>query len=380
MTAMSPSLFKFSKAGRHLGIWVFTLLAVGPLGLAQREPDWPNSHATVAGSETVLGYTLSPDTRTILGTGSHSGEVLLRLPSVCRQGVAELAGMLQQGAGIVVCMVWQSSGAQGFNNHIEIFRGRPGTEAALVHDFTLLGGPYFRVSFFQPPDTRDTPKVLIDIYAGRLYYTTYLLAPDRQSVEKLFDASGYEFTDLDGDGVYELIVSDGRWSDSAWCIDLFGFSFYPRIFVRDGAGYQMAWPLPGEANFRVAAVHDLRGDGVAELIVLQDRVGQGQPATPTVAVYRLDQKVFRLVAQASLPADRIAFTQIGFRDSLDGKEILVRTASPAAVVQPPDALARANAVHLISELAQCDPKGPGTTGAAYILRADRLEPVQYQKR
>jgi hypothetical protein len=378
MTALTPEwlrLFKPARAARHLGMCLFTFFAVGPLGLAQREPDWPNSHAKVAG---LLGYTLSPDTRTILGTGSHSGEVLLRLPSVSRQGVAELAGMLQQGADIEVFMVWQSPGIpQGFENHIEIFRGRPGTEAALVHDFTLLGGPGGRVSFFQPPDARDSPKVLIDIYAGTTYWTTYLLAPDRQSVEKLFDASGYEFTDLDGDGVYELIVSDGRWSDANWCIDLFGFSFYPRIFVRDGVGYQMAWPLPGEANFRVAAVHDLRGDGAAELIVLQDRVGAGQPTTPAVALYRLDQKVFRLVAQASLPADRIAFTEIGFRDSSDGKDILVRTASPATVVQPPDTLARA---HDKSELAQCDPQGPGTTGAAYILRADRLEPVQQRER
>jgi hypothetical protein len=285
--------------------------------------------------------------------------------------------MLQQGADIEVFMVWQSPRfPQGFDNHIEIFRGRPGTEAVLVHDFTLLGGPGGGVSFFQPPDARDSPKVLIDIYAGNLHWTTYLLAPDRHSVEKLFDASGYEFADLDGDGVYELIVWDGRWSDSAWCIDLFGFDFYPRIFVRDGVGYQMAWPLPGEANFRVAAVRDLRGDGVAELIVLQDRVGVGQPTTPAFGLYRLDQKVFRLAGRASLPPDRIAFAQIGFRDSFDGKEILVRTAPPAAVVQPPDALARANAVHLISDLAQCDPQGQGTAEAAYILRADRLEPVQ----
>src|ERR1700691_4137310 len=149
MTAMSPELLRLFKAARHLGIWVFTLLAVGPLGLAQREPDWPNSRAKVAG---LLGYTLSPDTRTILGTGSHSGEVLLRLPSVSRQGVAELAGMLQQGADIDVFLSWQSPGIpQGFDHHIEIFRGRPGTEAALVHDFALLGGPYSRISFFQPP-------------------------------------------------------------------------------------------------------------------------------------------------------------------------------------------------------------------------------------
>jgi hypothetical protein len=374
MRAMSPEFLKLYKAAGHLGRWVFTLLAVGPLGLAQGEPDWPNSHAAVAGSETVLGYTLSPDARTIQGTGSHSGKVLLRLPFVSRQGVAELAGMLQRGADIEVFLGWQIPGSpQGFDTHIEIFRGRLGTEAAFVHDFTLPGGPYWRVSLFEPPDARDTPKVLIDIYTGTTYWTTYVLAPDRRAIAKLFDASGYKFTDLDGDGVYELIASDGRWSDAAWCIDLFGFSFYPRIFVSDGAGYQMAWPLPGEANFRVAAVHDVRGDGGAELVVLQDLAGA---YTPTVALYRLDQKVFRLLAQASLPADQIAFTQIGFRDSFDGKEILVRTASPTAVAQTPDALARANQVHEKRELAQCDPQGPGATETAYILRADRLEPVQ----
>src|SRR5579863_3035712 len=132
------------KALRHWGICLFTLFSVGSLGLAQREPDWPNSRAKFAG---LPGYTLSPDTRTILGTGSHSGEVLLRLPSVSRQGVAELAGMLQQGAGIEVFLAWQSPGSpQGFDTHIEIFRGRPGAQAALLHDFTLPGGPGGRVS------------------------------------------------------------------------------------------------------------------------------------------------------------------------------------------------------------------------------------------
>ena len=98
-------------------------------------------------------------------------------------------------------------------------------------------------------------------------------------------------------------------------------------------------------------------------------MGAGEPTTPAVAVYKLDQKVFRLVAQAPLPAERIAFTQISF----NGNYVLVRTASPAAVVQPPDALARARDK---SELAQCDPQGPGATETAYILRADRLEPVR----
>jgi hypothetical protein len=113
----------------------------------------------------------------------------------------------------------------------------------------------------------------------------------------------------------------------------------------------MAWPLPGEANFRVAAVHDLRGDGAAELIVLQDRIGTGEPAAPRLAIYRLDQKLFRLVAQASLPEEQIAFPSIGVRDSSNGREIRVRTTPPAAV----------NVVNPTGP-GVCDPEGPGTTG------------------
>jgi hypothetical protein len=375
MTALTPEwlkLFKPARTARHWGMCLFAFFTMGPLGLAQRGLSWPNSRATIEGSETVLDYQLSSDERTILGTGSRSDEVLLRLPSVNRKAVPKLLGMLQQGTDIELFLGWLNPESEP-PSHIEIFRGRPGTEAALVHDFALLGGPYSDIRFFQPPDTRDTPKVLVDVFAGTTYWTTYLLAPDRQSVEKLFDASGYQFADLNGDGIYELVVWDGRWSDVNWCLDMFGFGFFPRIFVADGNAYKMAWPLPGEANFRVAAVHDLRGDGAAELIVLQDRIGSGEPTTPALAIYKLDQKLFRLVTQASLPAKQIAFPSIGFRDSFDGKEILVRTAAPATARQP-DTVPRGEIS--ASDLLQCDPEGSGTTETAYILRADRLEPVR----
>lgn len=364
--AVPPGLLGRFKATRHWGICLFTFFTVGPFGLAQRGLDLPNSRVTVEGSKTVLGYQLSSDERTILGAGSHSDEVLLRLPFVSRKAVPELLGILQQGPDIELFLGWVYPDAD-VESHIEIFRGMPGTEAALVHEFALPEGPFLGISFFQPPDTRDTPKVLVDVFAGTTYWTTYLLAPDRQSVEKLFDSSRHEFADLDGDGIYELVVWDGRWSDPSWCLDMFGFGFFPRIFVADGNAYKMAWPLPGEANFRVAAVHDLRGDGAAELIVLQDRIGGGEPATPALAIYRLDQKQFRLVAQASLPEDQIAFPSIGFRNSSDGLEIQVRTVFPAAV----------NVVSPTGAPATCDPEGPGTVETAYTLRGDRLELVQH---
>ena len=378
MAAMLPVLLKLlNKAARgasHLGMCLF--FAVGPLSLSQPSVlDWPSTRPTVAGSDTILDYRLSPDARMILGTGSHSDEVLIHLPAVKRKGVPELSGMHRQGAVIEVFLGWFYPEAEE-GIHIEIFRGVPGAEATFIRDLTLMGGPYWRVGFFQPPDGRDTPKVLIETYAGSTYWTTYLLAPDRQSAEELFGASGYEFADLDGDGIYELIASDGRWSDSSWCLDLFGFSFYPRIYVRDADRYQMAWPPSGGANFRVAAVHDLSGDGVAELVVLQDRVGGNpagaagvygsgvKPTTPALAIYRLDQKLFRLVAQAPLPAGRIAFPSIGFRNSFDGMEIRVRTVPPAAV----------QITNPTGAPAECNPEGPGTAEAAYTFHASRLDP------
>ncbi|HEY6340243.1 MAG TPA: hypothetical protein VIY49_02020 [Bryobacteraceae bacterium] len=279
----------------------------------------------------------------------------------------ELLGMLQHGADIEVFLAWNSPRDEGLvAPHLEIFRGRRGAEAALVQEFTLDGGPFWHISFFQPPDARDTPKVLIDTFVGTTYWNTYLLAPDRQSVEMLFASSDYEFADLDRDGVYELIAWDGRLSDSSWCLALFGFALYPRIFVRDGGGYRMAWPPldedAGAANFRVAAFAGLRGDGATELLALQDRIGDG-PTTQAVAIYRLEKGVFRLMAQAPLPADRIAFPEVGIRNASGGKEIVIRTAPPMAV-RTGDAVV------------DCNPEGPGAAKTTYILRSDRLQQAQ----
>jgi hypothetical protein len=100
---------------------------------------------------------------------------------------------------------------------------------------------------------------------------------------------------------------------------------------------------------------ELSGDGVAELIVLQDRMSN-EPAQ-TLAVYRLDNKGFRVVAHQALPLDRIAYALEGVRESSRGKEILVRTASPAAC--------QAGGI--------LQPKATMGT-ASYTLRGDRLQP------
>jgi hypothetical protein len=120
----------------------------------------------------------------------------------------------------------------------------------------------------------------------------------------------------------------------------------------------------------VAGFADLTGDGLAELIVLQDHL-QDEP-NQALAVYRLENKSFRLVARTSLRPERIAYLLSGIQDSPDGKEILVRTATPT----------RCKAGFYDSPIASPDnkPTSAGTAETAYILNSDRLQPVQKFKR
>ncbi|MGA7414780.1 MAG: hypothetical protein WBW33_30200 [Bryobacteraceae bacterium] len=262
----------------------------------------PNTRAVVWGRNTVLGYRLSHDARMVLGSDSPSGRVLIRLPPRHRQAVPELLGMLWHGSGIELFLGWVDPGSGSGNaaHHIEVFRGQRGGEAVLVHGFTLLEGAAIEgVTFFEPPDTRDAPTVLIDIQGGAYWGTTYLLSPDRRSLVPLFTFCDYEFADLDGDGVYELIAWNRRPFDVRCMFGLFEVRYYPEVFVRAGDGYRKAWPprnwaayngsltapftgheqdaVPWGANLQiVAGFADLAGDGVAELIVLQDHL-QDEP-------------------------------------------------------------------------------------------------------
>ena len=77
--------------------------------------------------------------------------MLIRLPSVHRKAVPKLMGMLHHGADIELFLGWVDLQSEpgNFEHHIEILHGRRGTEAALVRDITLFGGPGMGVSFFQ---------------------------------------------------------------------------------------------------------------------------------------------------------------------------------------------------------------------------------------
>ncbi len=110
--------------------------------------------------------------------------------------------MLRQGDNLEVFVDWMvyDDTAATCHHTVEIFHGKTGSAANLVQVLTLSGGPGSSLRLFQPPDIRQSPTVLINIMGDTNSSTTYLLASDRKTADKLFSAYDYEFADLDRDG------------------------------------------------------------------------------------------------------------------------------------------------------------------------------------
>ena len=331
----------------HLGLAIL-LLSTTPVR-AQRSiyDNTPNALPTLAGDKTVKGYRLTQDGMTIY----QANHVFLRLPAIPRTAPPELLGILRHGDDTEVFVDWTvyDDPASTTRHHMQIFHGTPGATAVLEQELSLSGGPGATIRFFQPPDPTQAPTVLINIMGDTDWSTIYLLARDRKSAVTLFTAYDYEFADLDHDGGYELIAWNRRPFDIRCGFAIADVRYYPEVFVPSGNGYQRAWPpadwppaygglegrfkdhekegVPWGANLQiVAGFADLNGDGTANLVVLQDRFRE-QPAQ-SLAIYKLNKMEFVPVNQVSLPPEHIAFLLEGIRTSAQGKEILIRTATP----------------------------------------------------
>jgi hypothetical protein len=367
------------ERGSHLCAGITALLLLTNVGLSQNSlfDRIPTTRTTVDASESVHAYRLSPDARALLDLSDH---VVIRLPALNRKAAPTLFGMLPAGAGIEIFLGWMDPerSAEGFEHHIEVLSGARGSEAALLRDIVLYGGPGATVGFFQPPGAAVPPTVLIDIQGGAYWGTTYLLSQDRQSAERIFSSTDYQFADLDGDGSYELIAWNRRPFDIRCNFGIFAVRFYPEVFVSAGGRYRRAWPPPdwappdfqfidrmrsGEkegvpwgAKVQVLAGFATGRENSVQLVVLQDRF-VGKPEQ-SLAIYKFENQRFQLVAEEPLPPQRIAYLLSGPRDSGNGKEILIETATPDECE------------------AGGDPKVIRNGEAVYILRGNRLQRVQ----
>ena len=335
-----------------LSVCLVADLTPGAEGFSQSST-LPRTVEEIEGKDTVRGYKLNSDGTVVL---DPSGQVLTHLPAPKRKSVRELMGMLHDGTDFEWFVRRCDYDSSEFS--LEIFRGKRGAEARFVHEFRM-DGAFHWVRFFQPPDARDKPAVFVDVNPGSLTLWSHLLSPDRQSMEWLFEKGGAErgeFVDLDGDGVFELI----GWGDGGSPRCTFFLSPRPgpgkvaQVFIHVGPGYRLVFPRRDSALSIVdATLSDLRGDGAIEMITIEE--GPTKKPSQRLAVYKFENKSFRLVAQRSLPLEPVAFL-VDTHDTLDGKEILVRSANNAECKTYPP------------------PEEAGTV-KAYVLRGDRLEAV-----
>jgi hypothetical protein len=156
-----------NSPGPSLTRLVICLLGFFATGFSQppAPPAGPklNTREAIDGSDTVRGYRLSPDARTVF---DPSGQVVMGLPMV--KGMPGLMGMLERGSDIELFVTVHGGVLGAPINSLEIFRGRKGAEAVLVHAFTLEG-PWGGVRFFQQPDARANPEVFLEVYLGSIY-------------------------------------------------------------------------------------------------------------------------------------------------------------------------------------------------------------------
>jgi hypothetical protein len=195
---------------------------------------------------------------------------------------------------------------------------------------------------------------VIDVTGGATWTTSYSLSADGSSVQRLFDANYYDFVDLNGDGVYELVAWDRRPNDKRCRFGMFEQRVNPNIYLLSGDAYRKVWP-PANSDWTqvMARLVDVDGDDTLELAALTDTLTQ-RAGPQNVSIYKLGTSSFRLVAQAQLPWPRIAYWLSS--DSANGRpEISVLVADPAKCE------------------AGGDPEGEGAATAVYVMQNETLQ-------
>src|ERR1035441_4705323 len=162
------------------------------------------------GKSTVAGCRLAPD-----GAIVCASETVLTLSPTKVDHRGKLLGLLDVANNVTEVILGWAAPLRGNLRRYEfqVFRGEREGRGELAGKFALEGGFDPVVHFYLPLDRRDGPKVVIDVTGGATWTTSYSLSADGSSVQRLFDANYYDFVDLNGDGVYELVAWDRRPND-----------------------------------------------------------------------------------------------------------------------------------------------------------------------
>jgi hypothetical protein len=311
----------------------------------------PGALKMIEGGDTVADCRLLPDGRIVAGQ-----EELLRLMADGLDARAKLLGLFDMGPGgeLEAVIGWTDPPVDyQWKHEFQVFRGTRGGPAARTGSLALVGGPEAFVRFYRPPDQRDGPKTVIDVVGGATWAATYLLSQDGSSTQRLFEKNAYDFIDLNGDGVYELVGWERRPEDKRCSFGMFEVRVNPEVYLRSGSTYRKAWP-PVHAPWVqiMALLDDVDGDGLPEIVSLTDTLAESAGAQQ-LAVYKLVNSSFHRLAHAPMPWPRIAYWL-----SVD-----LRTGRPKILVRTAD-----------RDRCQTgeDPEGSGTAGSVYVMRGGKL--------
>lgn len=187
------------------------------------------------------------------------GAVLLHLPARRRSAEPELGTVLRNGSVVEVFLTWIGGKEYPFEHHVEVYRSSPGGDGKLVHDFKLFGGPNAGMHIFDPPDGRDRRSILVGVMGGSYWATTYGISPDGAGIQKIADATDYDFADLDGDGIYELVAWNRRADDVHCRAGIFYQRYYPEVYVRSGWRFERVWRLLSGRGPKITMNHRPKG-------------------------------------------------------------------------------------------------------------------------
>jgi hypothetical protein len=235
-----------------------------------------------------------------------------------------------------------------WENHVLVLRPDGNGRTRVVKEYRIRGTEMQALSFYAPPDARDKVKITVHLLGGATWSTVYLIEPGRERALELFAPNDYAFVDLDGDGVYEAVAWNRRPDDSRCRFGLFGVRVNPTIYVRSGDHFREVWPVKGVWRQVAGVLADTDGDGIAELIALEDNGANG-PGAQRLAVHKMDEDGFRMLSETPVP-----WPSIGFLVDAADRGVMLWTATKSRCE------------------AGGDPEGEGTERTLYGFRDGRL--------
>ncbi len=285
-----------------LSLFVIAVLAAG---LARgTAPQLRGALAAIDGGSTITHCRVGADGAI---NDTATGQAVLRVPPSESEREAKLLGLLSRGNAVEAIFGWTEAPVNYiWKHHFQVFRGNRGATAVLAGRFALEGGPEASVRFYRPPDHRDTPKIVFEVVGGATWSTNYLLASDGSIARKLFESNAYDFIDLNGDGVYELVQWSRRPDDQRCRFGMFEVRVNPSIWVQAGSEYRKVWPPESGWTQVMAKIIEAGTNSTREIVALTDTFAQSSDSQK-LAVYRFEHDSFRLVTEALLPWPRIAY-------------------------------------------------------------------------